>query len=142
MGRRNKETLQGYARKHIHALEIGERPISRVDAHALETFYAELRRCRDHCDGRPTVRHYTSATHRCTGRCQRHRCQPLEAWTIRKIHFLISAAYQRAIRWKWIDTNPTRQAEVPPPPTDPDLPNAEQAAALVNECWRWEDLGP
>lgn len=27
---------------------------------ALETLYAELRRCRDYCDGRPTVIHYTA----------------------------------------------------------------------------------
>jgi hypothetical protein len=119
--RRTKQTLQGYARKHIHALPVGGRTIAEVDAQALETFYAELRRCRDHCDGRPTVRHFTAVEHRCGSRCKRHECQPLGKWTVRKIHFLISAAYQRAIRWKWIDTNPTRQAEVPaPPPPDPN----------------------
>jgi integrase len=143
MERRAKQTLQGYARKHIHAQPIGERTINEVDAQVLETFYAELRRCRDHCDGRPTVRHYTPAAHRCTRRCTRHVCRPLAKWTVRKIHFLISAAYQRAIRWKWVDTNPTRQAEVVAAPTpDPNPPTAEQAAALVNECWRWGDLGP
>jgi hypothetical protein len=64
-----------------------------VDAQVLVTFYAELRRCRDHCDGRTTVRHYTAAEHRCVSRCTRHVCRPLAQWTVRKIHFLTSAAY-------------------------------------------------
>lgn len=63
--------------------------------------------------------------------------------TIRKIHFLISAAYQSAVRWEWIFTNPTSRADKPAAPSpDPQPPTAEQAAALVNECWRWGDLGP
>lgn len=100
---RVKQTLEGYARKHIDAQPIGGRALSDGDAQdvqALETFYAELRRCRDHCDGRSTVRHHTLDEHTCTTRCRRHVCKPLGKWTVRKIHFLISAAYESAIRWE------------------------------------------
>jgi integrase len=144
--RRVKQTLEGYARKHIHTQPIGKRSINEADnqdVQALETFYADLRRCRDHCDRKPTVRHYTANQHRCTKQCRKHVCKPLAKWTVRKIHFLISAAYQSAIRWEWVFDNPTRRAKVPAPPqAEPDPPTAEQAAALINECWRWDDLGP
>jgi hypothetical protein len=76
---RVKQTLQGYARKHIHSRPIGGRARSEGDAQdvqALESFYAELRRCRDRCDGRTTVFHYTSDEHKCTKRCRRHACEP------------------------------------------------------------------
>jgi integrase len=149
---RVKQTLRGYARKHIDprpdgtnsARRIGARTISEGDAQVLEGFYAELRRCRDHCDGRPTVRHrHDKNRDGCTKLCRPHKCAGLARWTVRKIHFLISAAYESAIRWGWIDTNPTRLAKVPAPPQpEPLPPTAEQAAALVNECWRWGDLGP
>jgi integrase len=140
---RVKQGLRGNARKHIDTQPIGARTIGDADAHALETFYAELRRCRDHCDGSPQVRHYTSNQHTCTKRCRKHVCRPLAKWTVRKIHFLISAAYQSADRWDWIHINPAKQAKVPAPPQpEPLPPTVEQAAALVNECWRWGDLGP
>ena len=52
----------------------------------------ELRRCREHCDGRSEIVHWTTADHACTRRCRRHACKPLAAWTIRYIHYLISGA--------------------------------------------------
>lgn len=143
IGQRTKETLEGYVRKHIASTALGGRTIGEIGVQQLESFYAELRRCRDHCDGRPQVRHYTQAEHTCTRRCRRHSCKSLARSTIRKIHFLISAAYQSAIRWEWISTNPAQNAKKPAPPApDPQPPTAEEAAAQVNECWRWGDLGP
>jgi integrase len=140
---RVKQTLRGYAHKHVDTQPVGARTIGETNAQGLETFYAELRRCRDHCDGTPHDRHHTSKQHTCTKRCRRHVCRPLAKWTIRKIHFLISTAYQSADRWDWIHVNPAKQAKVPAPPQpEPRPPTAEQSAALVNECWRWGDLGP
>ncbi|MFC0109551.1 tyrosine-type recombinase/integrase [Kibdelosporangium aridum] len=86
--------------------------------------------------------HYTSREHKCTSRCKPHICKPLGEATIRKIHFIISGAYKRAIRYEWISFNPVLLAETPEaPPPDPQPPTAEQAAALVNEAWRW-GFGP
>ena len=136
---RTRRTMQGYVRKHIVPL-IGDRPISGVNAEVLDSFYAQLRRCREHCQGQPVL-HRVAGAHTCDARCRRHMCKPLAAWTIRKIHYLISAAYESAIRWEWISVNPTVRARKPAPPSpDPQPPTAEETAALVTECWRW-DLG-
>jgi hypothetical protein len=48
--RRVKQTQQGYLGKRIGPM-LGERSIGSVIAEVLNTFYAGLRRCRDHCDG-------------------------------------------------------------------------------------------
>ena len=97
---RTKRTLEGYLRRHIVPV-LGDRPIGGVNAEVLDALYAELRRCRFHCDGRPVL-HHVAGEHVCDARCRRHVCKPLAAWTIRKIHYLISAAYESAIRWDWI----------------------------------------
>ncbi len=50
-------TRRGYESKirtHIRPL-LGSIPLTRVDVELLDSFYAELRRCRDHCDGSPTI---------------------------------------------------------------------------------------
>ena len=87
--RRGKESLTCYLRKHIAPL-LGEHPIGSVNAQLLDSFYAELRRCRDHCQGRPRVDHHQAGgEHRCDRRCRAHVCRPLAAWTVRKIHYLI-----------------------------------------------------
>jgi integrase len=139
--RRGRESLRSYLNKHVAPL-IGDRPIGSVNAQVLDCFYAELRRCRDHCDGHPTTTHHTAGKHACDRRCRQHVCTPLAAWTIRKIHYLLSAAYQTAIAWDWIAVNPTSRARKPPPPgPDPQPPTAEEAAALINESWR-RGFGP
>jgi integrase len=131
--RRGRESLQGYLRKHIVPL-IGDRPIGSVNAEVLDSFYAELRRCRDHCDGQPTVVHRTTTEHACDRRGRRHVCRPLAAGTIRKIHYLMSGAYKDGIRWEWIVVNPMVRGRKPAqPPAKPKPPSAEEAAALINE---------
>ena len=137
---RTRLTLLGYLRKHVVPL-IGDRPVGSVNGEVLKAFYAELRRCRDHRAG-PAVLHHSQGEHGCDRRCRPHTCKPLAAWTIRKIHFLISSAYQSALRWEWISLHPMVRARKPAPPAaDPQPPTAEEAAALLAECWRW-DLGP
>jgi hypothetical protein len=42
-----------------------------------DAFYAELRRCRDHCNGRPQIQHRTIQQHDCDERCRSHVCKPL-----------------------------------------------------------------
>ena len=46
-------------RKHIVPF-IGEEPVGRIDADILDSLYAELRRCRDHCTNKWRVDHRTS----------------------------------------------------------------------------------
>ncbi|HYQ67231.1 hypothetical protein [Actinophytocola sp.] len=68
---------------------LGHLRLSAVTPEVLDYLYAALRRCRDHCDNRQPE--------------DGHRCRPLQPGTIRKIHYLISGAYRRAVRWGWID---------------------------------------
>ncbi|MGB8257058.1 MAG: integrase, partial [Pseudonocardiaceae bacterium] len=132
---------RGYVRNHISPF-LGKIKIGALDADILDSFYAELRRCRDHCSGRPFVQHRTAVAHRCDRRCGQHRCRPLGATTIRHMHFILSGAYKRAVRWKWVSVNPLHQAEPPAAPVpNPHPPSASEAARIVNEAWKDPDWG-
>ena len=108
-------TYQVYADKHMRPL-IGRVPVSELDADVFDSFYAELRRCRDHCTRRQRgVDHRTSAPHEFDARCTPHECHPLGASTIRQIHFIRSGSLKRAVRWRWLGTSPIAEAEPPRP---------------------------
>ncbi len=137
-------TLRGYERNYrIHVKPfIGATKIGAVDAHLLESLYAELRRCRRHCNGRRHVEHRTERPHTCDHRCRLHECTPLSASVTRRIHFLLSGAFKRALRWGWVSTNPVRAAEPPPEPKpDPQPPTPEEATRIVNAAWEDPDWG-
>ena len=58
-GAPNTLTLyRGYVRNHISPL-LGHLRVGQLDAEALDSFYAELRRCRTHCTSRRTMDHRT-----------------------------------------------------------------------------------
>lgn len=131
-----RRTYRRYIDKHIKPL-IGGQKVGRLDATILDSFYAELLRCRRHCRNKRTTDHRTTKPHACDKRCGPHTCEPLAPWTVRKIHFILSGAYERAVRWKWVTTNPVTQADPPPAPTpDPQPPSPEEAARLLNEAWK------
>lgn len=136
-----RESYDGYARKHVYRF-IGRHKASGVDGDLLDSLYEELERCRDHCDGKPHIQHRTAVAHKCDRRCAPHECNPLSAWTVRKIHFMISGAYKRAIRKKWLSFNPATEAEPPSaPPPNPQPPSRDEAALIINEAWREPDFG-
>jgi integrase len=140
--------------KHIRPL-LGSLSLTRLDVEALDSFYAELRRCRDHCDRRPRLQHRTSGEHRCDEHvgtrcapanpagcracaraCKRHVCRGLSDSTVRQVHWIPSGALDRAVVWKWVASNPAQQADRPPlPHPDPKPPSPEQAARLVERAW-------
>ncbi|MGH3538334.1 MAG: tyrosine-type recombinase/integrase [Pseudonocardiaceae bacterium] len=132
---------RGYIRNHISPF-LGKIKVGALDADTLDAFYAELRRCRSHCSGRSFVQHRTAVEHRCDDRCAPHRCRPLGATTIRHMHFILSGAYKRAVRWKWVTLNPLPEAEPPAAPMpNPHPPSASEAARIVNEAWKDPDWG-
>src|SRR4051812_47720885 len=136
-----KALYTGYIRKHISPY-LGRLKVGALDADVLDSFYAELRRCRNHCFGRPVVQHRTAGKHECDGRCGPHRCRPLSAGTVRHMHFILSGAYKRAVRWRWVSVSPLAQAEPPAAPVpNPTPPSPEQAARIVNAAWRDPDWG-
>jgi integrase len=66
----------------------------------------------------------------------------LAASTIRQIHWLLSGAFSRAVRWRWITQNPMDQAAPPTAPTpNPKPPSARDAARLLAESWKDPDWG-
>jgi integrase len=75
---------EGYIRMDIRPA-LGSRPLTRLDVETLDSFYAELRRCREHYDGRPHLQHRTS---------QPHMCCALADSTVRQIHWIISGALE------------------------------------------------
>ncbi|KAA2265233.1 tyrosine-type recombinase/integrase [Solihabitans fulvus] len=137
-------TLRGYrryAKNHIRPL-IGGEKAGEIDGDILDSFYAELRRCRDHCDRRHRIDHRTAQKHTCDKRCAPHQCLPLAASTVRQIHFILSGAFKRAVRWRWTATNPISQAEPPAPPKPaPQPPSTDEAALLLTEAWKDPDWG-
>jgi integrase/DNA-binding transcriptional regulator YhcF (GntR family) len=132
---------RGYVRNHISPF-LGRLKIGALDADVLDSFYADLRRCRAHCTGRPPFDHRTKGEHECDERCGPHKCRPLNASTIRHMHFLLSGAYKRAVRWRWVSVSPIAQAEPPSAPKpNPSPPSPEEAARIVNRAWRDPDWG-
>jgi integrase len=129
-------TYRGYMKHHIVPL-IGHVKVGAVEADLLDSYYAELRRCRRHCDRRPFTEHRTDRPHECDPRCKPHECRPLGASTIRQIHFILSGAFRQAVRWKWVSVNPMPTAQPPAAPTpNPTPPSAAEAARLIEEAFR------
>jgi integrase len=58
---------RGYMRNHISPL-IGKVKVGALDAEVLDSFYAELRRCRQHCSGKRGTQHWTRQEHECDQR--------------------------------------------------------------------------
>jgi integrase len=76
------QTMRGYKSKyenHIKPL-IGSQPLARLDVEILDSFYAQLRTCRDHCRGRMYIQHRTDKPHQCDehvgDRCPRNKLSP------------------------------------------------------------------
>ncbi|WP_442791935.1 tyrosine-type recombinase/integrase [Micromonospora sp. NBC_01740] len=138
-------TRMGYVNKlnkHVRPV-LGKLALTRLDAETLESFYASLRRCRDWCGGKAYVKHRVEGEHTCTAKCRPHVCKPLSASSVRQIHWILSGALSRAVRWRWIAVNPAGQAEPPAPPhPDPQPPNPADAARIINEAWHDPDWGP
>jgi len=123
---------------------IGRVKVGTLDADALDSLYAELRRCRVHCSvkARGQLDHRTKRPHTCDDRCRPHKCKPLGASSIRQIHFILSGAYKKAVRWRWVAVSPITQAEPPAAPKpNPTPPSTEDAARILNEAWKDPDWG-
>jgi integrase len=136
-----RRTYVGYIERTIIP-ELGSVPADKLTALTLERFYAELRRCRARCDGRPFVeRHAADGEHDCVASsCRPHACRPMAASTVRQIHSIISAALTAAERWGWIAANPGRVAHRPRAKApEPDPPSPADAARLVDAAFALDD---
>lgn len=124
-----KNNYKGYHRKHISPL-IGHHAIGAITPETINEFYSELARCREHCTADPT----TARAH--VG----HECRPLSAASIRKIHFLLTAAYRSAIRWHWTTHNPATMANPPRKPRPrPQPPTPTEVTRVLTHAWNQPD---
>jgi integrase len=162
-----RQGYEAYARKYIKPA-LGQVSVGKVTAQLLEEFYAESRRCRLRCDGRPAIDYRTDEPHECRAvrhrrpsarppvgghpphacavvgctvvECSPHQCKPLSAATIRHVHFAISAALAAAVRWEWIKTNPAAVAKKPcQPAPQPIPPTVEQAGRITAAAWEQDE---
>jgi integrase len=165
VGRKTRSGYQGQIKRHIRPI-LGRVPIGRVDAETIDSLYASLRRCRDHCDGRSFIAHRTPDLHICDEHsprrkcakvlredpsadckwcrraCGPHICSPLSPASIRVLHAILSAAFSRAIRWGWIAVNPLTQVDPPAVPApNPKPPTAAEAACIASTAWEDPDWG-
>ncbi|WP_460660872.1 tyrosine-type recombinase/integrase [Kribbella swartbergensis] len=141
LGIKTRINYRSQAEKHIIPC-IGRHKVRAINADITDSFYSELRRCRDHCDGRAQVQHRTTQPHDCDGRCKRHVCKPLSESSILYIHQILSGAFRRAVRLKWVSVNPIDFAEAPAAPkSNPRPPSADEAARIIAEAWKDPDWG-
>jgi integrase len=106
---------------------FGDLSAAKLDAEMLEKYYARLQRCRELCNGRSRAGHI---------------CRPLSSSTVRKIHFVLSGALERAVRWRHLGVNRAALAVAPSPASAaPDPPSAAEAALLLNAAWADPDWG-
>lgn len=136
------DVYRGYSEKHLRPF-LGQLKVGSLDAGVMDSLYAELRRCRDHCTNtKGHIDHRTTRKHECDDRCGPHKCRPLAASTIRQIHFILHGALHRAVRWKWVTSNPIADAKPPAAPRgNPRPPTPEQAARIINEAFKDPDWG-
>ncbi len=155
----------GKIKKHIRPT-IGHLAVGKVKAETVETLYARLRRCRDHCGGRKYFQHRTEDEHVCDEHsarrkcarlalddptaecrwcdraCKPHSCVPLANGSIRVVHAILCGAFGRAVRWGWIAVSPMEQVEPPGVPRpNPTPPSAADAARILEEAWKDPDWG-
>jgi integrase len=78
-------TYEGYIRNYLRPV-LGPLPLAKLEAETVESFYAQLQRCRSRCDGKRRMEHRTADEHTCDARCRRRLCNPLSAGSIRQMH--------------------------------------------------------
>lgn len=121
--------------------KVGDVPLVlfvREAAERLEPWYAQLRRCRALCNGRPFIeKHAQEGPHDCIGAgCTRHKCKPYAASSVRSIHAVLSGACSAAVRWGWIAFNPMPSVRPPSKPRpQPKPPTSAQMARIVEAAW-------
>ncbi|WP_018686336.1 tyrosine-type recombinase/integrase [Actinokineospora enzanensis] len=135
-----REAYRGYVDRNIRPV-LGSMSIKKITPRVLESFNAELRRCRQRCDGTPFITHKVDGVHDCVrSGCKPHVCKPLSASTVRQIQAVISGALAAAVRWEWLDDNAARKAKRPKQlPAQPDPPSSQDAARLVDAAFAIDD---
>lgn len=132
-----EKSYRGYIERHLRPA-LGDLSLTQVRGETLDGFYGELRRCRRRCKKQVgLIDHRIEREHECNAKCRPHVCKPLAASSVRQMHWILSAAFERGVRWDWIGVSPVAFS-TPPPAAKPNPapPTPEQAAAILNEAWK------
>ena len=148
-----KEAHEGYIRRTIGPV-LGDVKVRKLGADSLDALYTALKKCSRLCGRLPKVEHHTEGQHACDPglraapgpphhpaphlrhRCRPHVRKPMRPATILRIHSIISASLDLAVRYEWTDRNVAKNARPPHPrKREPEPPSPEQAARLLNLVW-------
>ncbi len=138
----HRRPVRELIRIHIRPL-LGDLPVGRLDGEVLDIFSpssaaAAPTATAAPCDRAPHRRASTTATSG-AGRTSAGRSAN---GTLRKIHSILNDACKRAVRWRWLGTNPVAEAE--PPPTTAARPAAADrraGRAIVDDGLEGPGLG-
>ena len=122
--RRTKVRRDQLVRDYI-APRFGNLKASKLTAEHLENYYALLQTCK------------SNVALRVNHRAASHLCEKLSNSSVRQIHFILTAAFKRAVKWGYLDASAPALAE--PPAFEqgkPSPPEPEQLASCINEAWR------
>jgi len=123
--RRTKVRRDQLIRDYLQPRFGGDFKAAKVRAEMLENYYALLQVCKYNAELR--VNHTAKD----------HTCEPFASSSIRAIHFILTAAFNRAVKWEYLPVNQPALAE--PPEFEqgmPDPPSPEELAPVINEGWR------
>ena len=115
-----REAHLGYIRRTIGPV-LGDVKVRKLSADSLDSLYTALKKCSRLCGRLPKTEHHmagphacdqrcgplrdhrTNRPHTCDSRCPVHVCKPMRPATILRIHSIISAALDLAVRYEWTD---------------------------------------
>ncbi|MGP3952842.1 hypothetical protein [Streptomyces sp. 7N604] len=133
-----REAHEGYIARTINPA-LGDQPLRKLQHRVdlLDRMYVHLRRCSLLCDGKPFIEHRTKRPHDCKSPgkrpCGQHICRPASPATCHRINSIISAAFNYAISWGWVERNPAEYAHLPKLRRKRARPPApEKVAQLLN----------
>ncbi|MGW1888607.1 tyrosine-type recombinase/integrase [Streptomyces sp. NPDC001970] len=96
----------------------------------IELFYARLTRCREQCEGKRQGRIDPMTK-------KRHVCRPLSNGYLRKLHYVLKPALERAVTWGFLTSNPIDSVQAPPEDEpEPDPPSDAEVARVLNDAWQ------